>query len=164
MEIRIDAPAAEKIRSRFSQAPQIVRPEMAAGMQSAADVTLREIRTRTPGRGGLRQAIQPKFNASRTEASITVFPGRYTPIARYQESGTGMYGSAGRMYEIRPRVARVLRFVSRGGSLVFTKRVLHPGVKPHWMFRDGTAAARPTITRIFAARLGQVTRRLGKTG
>lgn len=163
MEIRIEAPGVDKLRARYQQAPAIVREELAAGMQTAAGIALREIRSRTPGKGGLRAAIQPAFNAARTEARITVYPGRYQAIARYQEQGTGLFGPAARMYEIRPRTAKVLRFQA-GGSTIFTRLVLHPGVRPHWMFRDGSKAAQPAINLTFRARLGRVTRRLGKTG
>lgn len=162
MELRIEAPGIEKLRARMAQAPAIVREELRAGVEAGTAIALREIRARTPGKGGLRQAIQPAFNADRTEGRIVVFPGRYTAIARYQEAGTGLYGPAGRAYDIFPRFKTVLRFPVRGRS-VFARFVRdHPGVKPHWMFRDGGAAARPQVTLVMRARSGRVTRRLGR--
>jgi hypothetical protein len=162
MRATLDCPELERFRRRRAQAPQIVREEMRVATERGAAVGLREIRSRAPGRN-LPQAIVAEFNADRTEASITVRSEKYAPIARYQEQGTGLYGPAGRMYEIRPVRANVLRFPA-GGGLVFTKLVNHPGVKPHWFFRDGSAAARQPISYIYRAGLGRVTRRLGRTG
>jgi hypothetical protein len=132
---------------------------MRAGVETATLIAQREIRARAPGRGGLKAAIVAAYSGDRLEGRVTVLDGRYSAIARYQEAGTGLYGPARRAYEIVPRTASVLRFTV-GGSLVFTKRVIHPGVRAHWMFRDGSAAAQPAINYTFRARLGRVTRRL----
>lgn len=159
MEIEVSSPSLDRLRQRFSRAPAIVNEELRAGVGVATEIALREIRARTPGSGGLRRAIVAAYSGDRLEGRVTVLGERYQAIARYQEEGTGLYGPYRRAYEITPRSASVLRFSVRG-RLVFTNRVVHPGVRPHWMFRDGAEAAQPAINYQFRARLGNVTRRL----
>jgi hypothetical protein len=159
IEVSVSSPSLDRLRQRLSRAPAIVREELRAGMETATGIALREIRSRAPGSGGLRNAIVAAYSGDRTEGRVTVLGERYQSIARYQEAGTGLYGPARRAYEILPRSASILRF-RVGGRLVFATRVIHLGVKPHWFFRDGAEAAQPAINYQFRARLGNVTKRL----
>lgn len=55
-----------------------------------------------------------------------------TNSAKYaaaQDGGSGLYGPKRRKYEIRAKSGKTLAFIS-GGSFVFRKAVMHPGVKP----------------------------------
>lgn len=50
-----------------------------------------------------------------------------------------------RPHLIRPRNGRVLRFMGRGGGVVFARLVRHPGTKPYPFARDAAKAAQRTF-------------------
>lgn len=51
------------------------------------------------------------------------------PYMAYQERGTGLWGPRHAKYPIVARRAKALRFIGRDGSVVFRRRVMHPGVQ-----------------------------------
>lgn len=53
--------------------------------------------------------------------------GSADPLASIHEYGTGVHGSKGRPYEIRPRRGKALRFMSPTGP-VYARKVSNPGV------------------------------------
>lgn len=155
--LEIQSPSLDRLRARWSEAPAIVREELAAGMRDATNAARDEIKSRTPVRtGALRSSIVSRF----TQVGSSEFRGEVSVLnpgavyVRFVEDDT-------RAHVIRPRFTQALRF-SVGGRVVFARAVNHPGTTGQHFFRDGAAAAAPRVRRIFSARLGQVTRRLGR--
>ena len=86
----------------------------------------------------IAESLAP-FKTGKLRASISVtYPSPTTAVigpgvfyGRYQEFGTGSRGEfPGSTYTITPVKAKTLAFTV-GGNKVFTKKVTHPGVKPH---------------------------------
>lgn len=86
------------------------------------------------------QMLAPR-RTGRLQASITVTysPGKvvvgpHVPYGVYQEYGTGTRGEFPTgMYTIKPKKGgqtKALRFMA-GGQVIYTRKVRHPGVKPH---------------------------------
>lgn len=96
------------------------------------------------GRGGravkLHAAIN--FDASLFAQGIARV-GTKVPHAKFVEFGTGLYGPRRRL--IRPRRAKVLRFWTKGGRIVFVRYV--KGMKPRRMFAKGLKAERPLANK-----------------
>lgn len=60
--------------------------------------------------------------------------------APYVEHGTGLWGPSRAKYEIKPKNPDGwLRFLDKGGNVVFAKRVMHPGSPGAAMFAKGAA-------------------------
>jgi hypothetical protein len=55
---------------------------------------------------------------------------------------------ATRPHIIRPRVAKVLRFETSAGEVVFARSVRHPGTKAQHILRDGVKRAGRRIARL----------------
>ena len=151
IDFRIEAPSLNRLRRRLQEAPRIVREEMRAGMETAGEILRDEVQARTPvDTGRLRKSVSVNITGGGAFMQVTV--GSDVEYARWVEEGT-------RPHVIVPRRARALRFLV-GGRVVFARRVMHPGTQGAAMFREGWEAAQPRIRRVFAARLGRVTRRL----
>ena len=82
----------------------------------------------------------------RADISVGVVADSVTPVVRVGNSvnyalavheGTGIYGPTGR--PIRPRRAKVLRFKSKGGKVVFARQVRGTRGRPY--LRDALPAA-----------------------
>lgn len=69
------------------------------------------------------------YNHTESVSQTGMTTGSTNPVAAIHEYGTGLYGSKGREYTIRPRRAKALRFIGQNGPS-FAKSVNHPGVKP----------------------------------
>ena len=54
--------------------------------------------------------------------------GSSDPIAPFHEFGTGVHGSSGQPFEIRPRHVGSLRFRGPNGKMIYAKSVMNPGV------------------------------------
>lgn len=85
--------------------------------------------------GRLRSSI----TVENTGTSLVIDVG--VPYGMYQEFGTGSRGEYPTgQYEIRPKNKKFLAF-KVGGKTVFTKKVMHPGVKAHPYLRPSTMKA-----------------------
>lgn len=97
--------------------------------------------------GHLLASIAQKITVVYFDAAIgaTVYEsGTETNVdyAVYVENGTGLWGPARAMYEIRPKKPDGwLRFHDAAGNVIFAKRVLHPGSPGAHMFTRGAALA-----------------------
>jgi HK97 gp10 family phage protein len=104
-----------------------------------------ELRAEAPvgkgtGSGRLRDSI--KFRRASGLSSIALEFGSDVPYASYVENGTAPH-------VILPRNARRLRFVARGGDLVYSAMVNHPGTKPNPFARNAMMRLSPLIAQSF---------------
>jgi hypothetical protein len=151
LDLQIDASSLDRLRARLAEAPALVAQQVEAGMQGAVQAVYEEVARRTPVRTGrLRETLFARVEGGGVTARGVV--GFTADYARPVEEGA-------RPHVIRPRRAKVLRFVV-GGRVVFAPIVNHPGSRGAHMLREGAQAAAPRVRRIFSARLGVVTRRL----
>lgn len=160
LELTIEAPSLDRLRRRFDQAPGIIGEELRRGMTDAVQVAQDAVRGHTPTRTGrTRASIVGQVRllpGNEIEGSVRPLrqAGRPGQLVEWLEEGT-------RPHVIRARGARVLAFQMRGRT-VFATRVMHPGTRAYRMIARGSQDSLPAIRRIFAARLGNVTRRLGR--
>lgn len=103
--------------------------------------------------------------ASISKKTVVVYPsleglvyesGTETDVdyAPYVENGTGLWGPARAMYEIRPKNPEGwLRFHDKNGNLVFAKRVLHQGSPGAHMFTNGASKTEEEFHRWAEARI-----------
>jgi len=83
--------------------------------------------------------LRASINVENTGTSLVIDAG--VPYGMYQEFGTGSRGEYPTgPYEIRPKNSKFLVF-KVGGKTVFTKKVVHPGVKAHPYLRPATMKA-----------------------
>lgn len=90
-----------------------------------------EFRPRT---GQLQKSTEYRIVKLKSGAKVTLL--NKAPYAAAIDSGA-------RPHVIRPRRARALRFIARGGTVVFARKVNHPGNKPYkFLYRATEAAGR----------------------
>ncbi len=75
-----------------------------------------------------------------------------SPVMRYLEEGTGLYGPEARKYPIEPTTAKALRFEYQG-RVQFAKRVMHPGIRAQHPMERGSELAAPEIGRLYDERI-----------
>lgn len=67
------------------------------------------------------------------------------PYAHAQDGGSGLHGPKRAKYAIIPRRKFALRFIGRDGTLVITRKVMHPGVPAtRFLYNATDATARAT--------------------
>lgn len=118
----------------------------------ARDILRRTLRVESAAKrnlGGGGGSGPKRVNTGRLRASITHQllvvgdkpvgrVGTNVKYARYVHDGTGVYGP--RHTPIRPKRAKVLRWTSRGGQVVFAAR--SRGMQPNHFLRNALRAAR----------------------
>lgn len=96
------------------------------------------------GRGGRAVKLHAAINFDESLfAKGIARVGTKIPYAAYVEFGTGLYGPRRKL--IRPRRAKVLRFWTKGGQIVFVRYVR--GMKPRRMFAKGLKAEQPLANK-----------------
>jgi hypothetical protein len=158
--VEIVSPTLPKLQTRYAQAPAIVGEEMRAGIRALAPLAraavVVKVRERTKRRSGrYERSIQAQITSSGlgsglfAELAVT----SNVPYAGFIERGT-------KPHRIRAkRRGGKLKF-SIGGRTFFRPYVNHPGTSPRWVFRDAARDFQPQATRVLAAHLGNVTKRL----
>lgn len=118
--------------------PKKVREIAFSEIDRIANKTNKRIRSLTPGKKLPKGwKVVRRGNAFMRERRITnTDPRAYKPVATKRGVITNLiemmeFGTQPHL--IVPVKAKVLRFVSREGDLVFTKRVEHPGTEPYSM-------------------------------
>lgn len=121
--VRFDASSAG-IAALFSPAGEVGRYMERLGEETAAAA-----RVLAPVESGaLRASIR-----SDMDPDLTVEVSANTDYAIYVHEGTAPH-------TITPRSARVLRFPTKGGKIVYTTKVNHPGTQPQPFLMDALRA------------------------
>jgi hypothetical protein len=79
--------------------------------------------------------------------------------AAAHDLGSGLYGPKHAKYAILPRRTKFLRFVARDGHVVFTRKVMHPGVRPSRFLYRATYAYFRVLGPNLQQRMSQIARR-----
>jgi hypothetical protein len=139
IKITVDTRAATAMLAGMSG--PMMAAKLSAGLREAALFGERAVATNTPVKtGALRASV--KATAQGPLAWTISSP---LPYAAAVEAGT-------RAHEIRPR-GRFLRFTV-GSTVVFVKRVRHPGTTGRQMFAKGAQALQSALPGIFSRILG----------
>jgi hypothetical protein len=140
IEFKISAPGLQAAEQRFSQAGRIYREELATGARAASQILQKATEREAPGSIGesITVVTEPALHGVRMWAES-----RDKPYVRYVVEGT-------RAHEIRPRVAKALRFVYQG-RVVFARSVQHPGTQPNPFFARALEKARLPLRRNYQA-------------
>ena len=78
--------------------------------------------------------------------SIIGLGGRKAPYAKYLHDGSGIYAGH-KKYEITTKKKKALRFVGGNGKFVFSKKVIHSGIKKDEFLFRAAKAIRPRLKK-----------------
>lgn len=118
--------SAEKLIAKLNN-PKVAMIALKSGLKRGSDIFQSEAKQNAPvDTGNLRRNI--KTEVKQEEARI--YSDLKPDYAIHQEYGTGIYGKRGSY--ITPKRAKFLRFKTKGGKIVFAKRV--KGVKGRKFF------------------------------
>lgn len=106
-----------------------------------ADALERELKRESPRKTGRLERSQT-VTYKRTLNTVTWTAEAKAKYAAFVARGT-------RPHVIRPRVKKVLRFVGRGGAIVFAASVNHPGTKPDRWWDDTITDYRQLLSRVW---------------
>ena len=136
--------------------------DMVAGvLHDAGVVALAEVETHPgfkPRTGNLQKSIGTRLVRTRRGKVLRVSDdkaGTGVGYARPIEEGS-------RPHRIVVKNGKLLRFVGRGGGLVFRRSVMHPGTKPYWFLRNATRVAGASAERMMLAGMYRVARSFGR--
>ena len=109
---------------------------------AAAEIPQKHVRNNPDGfkhrTGRLTRATSGRFVRLRGRGGVVLIKNT-ARHARALNDGSGLFGPSRQPYVIAPRRKRALRFMV-GGREVFTRRVLHPGIRPtHFLFKSAQA-------------------------
>ena len=105
---RVSAPDLKQFGDRAGQAAKLVKPEMRTAMQRSVLMVQREAQRETPVvTGTLRRSLTTEATPERGTVGTNI------PYARAVHDGRG---------EVRPVRAKVLRWVTADGTVVFARR------------------------------------------
>lgn len=110
--------------------------------------------------GALERSVDYTVNAEAMEAQVyldqsVAFYGLFI------HDGTGTWGPDGEPYPIVPKAKAWLRFVGKDGKVYFSKKVMHPGIRPDKFLYDAAAAQESNVQAIFAKAYDDLAARLG---
>ncbi len=74
-----------------------------------------------------------------------------------QDQGSGLYGRRRATYPITGNP--YLRFMGRGGGIVYRRRIMHPGVRPTRFLYNATDAAGRLVASYLATQMHEVARK-----
>ncbi len=110
--------------------------------------------TFTPRTGGLQRATKSKL--VRTSRGRIVRVSNDKTYARSIEEGAAPH-------RIFARNAKTLRFIAKGGGVVYRRSVNHPGNKPYWFLRTAVNTAGSQAERMLLNGMQRIARsRLGR--
>lgn len=127
----------EELAAGLKRAGQQMPAHMEDLRYAMARTIFEEMLSLVPRKSGrLAASIRIKHATGRTEVGP-----EGVPYAVYIEYGTGQFNEfGGSAYEIRPTSPGGVLAFNVGGKTIFTKRVLHPGIRPQPFIR-------PALTR-----------------
>lgn len=156
----IDLTGIEAVQADIAAFPGILGRELTTAMESALQTTEREVAQRTPvNTGQLRSSI--------THSVLIPFPNLTGSVGTPLEYGITMeYGRkpGSRMPPVaaiaywlyRKKIVTDYREI-RSAAWAVAKSIAKKGIEGRHMFRDGLAAATPTVQQIFNNAVGRAT-------
>lgn len=155
-EFTFDASSFEKVATRLRASSGLIGEVAEKMILRAALMAEAKAKEEAPVRHGiLRGSITHKID--RKTGEIIGRVGTNLDYAPYQEYGTGLYGR--RHDYIYPRRARMLRFKTRSGQVVFARRV--SGVRPKFFIKKGLQEVVGRIEEIKSFGVNLIKERLG---
>lgn len=152
--LTIQVKGGEEFARVLNNSPKITRPHLADALNESAFFLEGQAKVNAPIREGrLRGSITTV--QARPGKKMRALVGTNLKYALFQEFGTGVFAGGS---PIRPVTARVLRFKTRGGSVVFTKRV--KGVRATKFMQRARDATKPVLERNLKKALDNITRDL----
>ena len=111
---------------------------------------------------GLRMRTNNLVNSTtvaavRTRSGTIVSVRNKAKQAWAQDQGSGLYGRRRATYPITGNP--YLRFLGRGGQLIYRRKVMHPGVRPTRFLYNATDAAGRLVASYLATRMYEVARK-----
>ena len=153
MPYQIQIQGLDKLKGRLRGAGVIVNRHLKDAMHKSVFAVQSDVRRETPvDTGRLRQSVGAKVTG--IGAGLTGIVGTNVLYAQMVEEGT-------KAHEIRPKTARVLRFMV-GTTVVFAKRVRHPGSKGRWMFKKAFEGNTGNIKGFFTRAIEKVAEDLAR--
>lgn len=144
MAFVIEIENLKEIQDLFKAMPKEVDAELKKSVKQAGALILAREKQEAPvGKykgGNLRRSIGMEY----FDIGVRIGPGLSAPYAGYVHFGTGIYGE--RHDYIRPRKAKVLRFVS-GGKVIYTRKVA--GQRPNPFVERTQKAMDAPVNAIF---------------
>lgn len=117
--LSIEIIGGDAFRKVLNEAPQIVRPALSRAINESAFFLEGEAKGNAPvNEGRLRGSIQTR--PARPEENMRAVVGTNVNYAVFQEFGTGVFAGGS---PIRPKNAKVLRFKTKGGAIVYARQV-----------------------------------------
>ena len=147
MKLDVSTQVSDSLRQLGTNAPAIVAQAIQQGLRASGEVVTSEAKRQVylghpehlkGDTGRLRQSIQWEVRGNETHVGSSVV---YAAIHEF--------GGKTRARVIEARRAKALRFMGRGGEIIFRRRVNHPGSQ---------IPARPYIRTALRDRLGEVQR------
>lgn len=151
----LTSPGLQQFANRLRAGQGDVARQASRAAQAQAELAAFEVRARTPvsaGGTGHRHLRDTVYAVRESGWFLTWAVEIRGPHAPFVEEDTAPH-------LIRPRRAKVLRFVS-GGRVIFARQVRHPGTRGRHMLRDGVAAGARRSVRVVAGYLAAHTRSL----
>jgi hypothetical protein len=139
--IRVDD---TKLQSWLRQEPEREAESLRLFQEEGSLLVMAEMRQQVPIRTGfLRESITTNL----TPQGFTVYPS--APYAKAVEEGVGPH-------TIFPVRAKVLRFETEAGAIIFTKYVKHPGFPGRFFVRRTAEIVRERLAELMRQILGRV--------
>jgi len=154
-QLFVSIKGADEFAKVLKSAPEISMPILQNALNATAFNIEAKAKQKAPVREGRLRGSITTMPARVSSREIIASVGTNLKYAPYQEFGTGVY--AGNP-PITPKRARVLRFKTRGGQIVFARQV--KGTKPIHYFRDAISETRDFFESITERALELINRKL----
>jgi hypothetical protein len=158
MQLYAQLRGGDEFAKVLASSDQIVRGELAKALNEAVIFMSRKARGYAPiDNGALRDSLSSGvIYADPTAKEMFSSVGTNLRYGVYQEFGTGIY--AGNP-PIRPKRAKVLRWKSKGGKLIFAKQV--KGSRPTKFMQKSRDDTQPLLRDRLDSALSSIMKRLG---
>ena len=138
----------KELQESFKKFPQIADSELQRATKDAGKEILRtEVKEAPHKTGALQRSIKWNYRPIVTEVYPTV------DYAIPVHDGS-------KPHLIRPSRAKVLRFKTKSGKIVYTKLVNHPGNKPNKFVERTANRVEPKINDLFKKALNNIMKRI----
>ena len=153
MQLFVQIKGAKKFARALNEAPAFSRKHLANALNESAYFFLGKAKDFVPRRRGDLGRSITVIEANPSHDRMAAAVGTNLLYAPYQEFGTGIY--AGRP-PIRPKRAKVLRFKTRGGKIVFARSV--KGTPPTKYMQKASTATQPIMNKLLPEALELITK------